>query len=536
MIKFSLFILVNKIMNFKKSFLGFFILFFIYNVSLAQQDGLKYINKEDLRRHLEFISSDSLDGRCFGTEKDGLGITSDYVKNCAVKIGLTPATEDYFQKMEIYSEKTDTQNSFLEVGGLKSPRKFGCRAFVKLQGNNDNYVFKNEKIVLAGFGWKSDTSEYNDFAGKDFKGKVVVIAEGTPENFLTGKNSRWNSRLEQTKLDFLLKENPKAVIIITNPKDDENKTFTQINVWLNRQRFELGTNNEEIVPGIVLIAKPEFGDAILGGKGKYKKYLGSVSENHNMNLQCDEKVFLNGQVINDKTSFEGRNIIAVVEGSDPVLKDECIVFMAHYDHLGIGKDGDVYNGADDNGSGTVTLLEVADAFAHLEKKPKRSIVFLWVTGEELGMFGSRYYADNPVFSMAKTKACINLDMVGRVYEPRDSVWKDSPKLVKDFDGVFTLSNKVWPELRIISDSICSVLGLHPDNSLPDNFLRSSDHYQFHKNGVPILNVATGYHADYHKVTDEISRINFEKMKRVADLCFLVGLEVANRDEISISTK
>jgi Zn-dependent M28 family amino/carboxypeptidase len=102
-------------------------------------------------------------------------------------------------------------------------------------------------------------------------------------------------------------------------------------------------------------------------------------------------------------------------------------------------------------------------------------------------------------------------------------------MVKDFDGLFTLTNNVWPELNQISDSVCSELGLIPDNSLPDNFLRSSDHYYFHKNGVPILNVATGYHADYHKVTDEVSKINFDKMKRVADFCFLVGYDVANRE-------
>ena len=128
-------------------------------------------------------------------------------------------------------------------------------------------------------------------------------------------------------------------------------------------------------------------------------------------------------------------------------------------------------------------------------------------------------------------ACINIDMDGRVYEPRDSVWNKSPKKVKDFDGLFTLCNNVWPEIKEINNSNCEKLGLIPDNSLPPNFLRSSDHYHFHKNGIPIINYATGYHADYHKVGDEVSKINFDKMKRVADLCFLVGYEIANRDII-----
>jgi Zn-dependent M28 family amino/carboxypeptidase len=169
----------------------------------------------------------------------------------------------------------------------------------------------------------------------------------------------------------------------------------------------------------------------------------------------------------------------------------------------------------------------------LPEKPKRSIVFLWVTGEEEGMLGSQFYINNPVFPIEKTVACINIDMDGRVFEPRDTVWNKSPKMVKDFDGLYTLTNNVWPQLKKINSSACKTLGLIPDYSLPEGFLRSSDHFSFHSKGVPILNFSTGYHADYHKVTDEISRINFDKMKRVADLCFLVGYEIANRKKTGL---
>jgi len=141
-----------------------------------------------------------------------------------------------------------------------------------------------------------------------------------------------------------------------------------------------------------------------------------------------------------------------------------------------------------------------------------------------------------VFPLEKTVACINIDMDGRVFDQRDTVWNLSPKKVKDFDGLYTLTNDIWPGLKEINSAACKKLGLIPDYSLPSNFLRSSDHFSFHNKGVPVLNYATGYHADYHKVTDEISRINFDKMKRVADLCFLVGLEIANRDNIKTHGK
>src|SRR5690606_36472091 len=129
-----------------------------------------------------------------------------------------------------------------------------------------------------------------------------------------------------------------------------------------------------------------------------------------------EGIRTNIKVKSKTEHFQGKNIIGIVEGSDPVLKDECVVFMAHYDHLGMNENGEIFNGADDNGSGTVTLLEVAEAFAGLEKKPQRSIVFLWVTGEEIGMLGSQYYVDNPLFPIVKTVACLNVDMNGRVFE------------------------------------------------------------------------------------------------------------------------
>jgi hypothetical protein len=226
--------------------------------------------------------------------------------------------------------------------------------------------------------------------------------------------------------------------------------------------------------------------------------------------------------------FTAQNVVGILEGSDENLKNECIVFMAHYDHLGTDKKGNIFNGADDNATGCAILIELAEAFAQLEKRPRRSIVFLWTTAEEIGMLGSQYYVNNPAFALEKTKACINIDMAGRVYEQRDSVRENSPKLVKSFDGIYTLINDVSPELDKITVSACNQLDLIPDKSLPDYFFRSSDHRHFHSREVAVLNLSTGYHADYHKVTDDVSRIRFDKVKRVANLCFLVGLEMANR--------
>jgi Zn-dependent M28 family amino/carboxypeptidase len=223
-----------------------------------------------------------------------------------------------------------------------------------------------------------------------------------------------------------------------------------------------------------------------------------------------------------------QNVIGFLEGSDPVLKEECVVFMAHYDHLGSTDSGEIFNGADDNTSGTSTLLEVARALAQSGEQPRRSILFLWVTAEEVGMIGSEYYSKNPVFPLEKTAVCINLDMVGRVYEPRDSVWVHSPKQVKPFNEIYALVNDFDPDIKSIAEKAGLKTDIVPDFSLPDNFFYSSDHYHFHRNEIPILNLSTGYTADYHQPTDDIERINFDKMKKVAEFCYLIGLAVANK--------
>ena len=228
-------------------------------------------------------------------------------------------------------------------------------------------------------------------------------------------------------------------------------------------------------------------DKILGKKGDFKKYMAKIEAN-----KKPSPVVIRNKSISIQTKWKSeeqklKNVVGFIEGNDSVLKNECFVFMAHYDHLGIRKrdptskmekrrnkkglntETDIYNGADDNGSGVSVLLETARVMSLNRNIFKRSILFLFTSAEEVGLLGSAYYTKNPFFPIEKTMACINLDMVGRVYEPCDSVWKASKKLVKDFDGIFTLSSPFCPELSLVSDSVCFSIGLKPDNSLPTYF-------------------------------------------------------------------
>jgi hypothetical protein len=223
---------------------------------------------------------------------------------------------------------------------------------------------------------------------------------------------------------------------------------------------------------------------------------------------------------------DSANIWAYIEGSEK--PNEIIVISAHYDHVGI-KDGEVYNGADDDGSGTVALLEIAQAFAIAKKEghgPKRSILFLHMTGEEHGLLGSSYYSEHPLFPMAKTITDINIDMIGR----HDEFHNDSSNYVyligsdylsTDLFNICEAANKNYVNLSLDYK--------FNDRADPNRFYYRSDHYNFAKNGVPSVFLFSGVHADYHKPTDEVDKIEFEALKKRTQLAFSIAWELANRE-------
>jgi Zn-dependent M28 family amino/carboxypeptidase len=222
-----------------------------------------------------------------------------------------------------------------------------------------------------------------------------------------------------------------------------------------------------------------------------------------------------------------QNVIAYIKGSEK--PEEVIVISAHYDHVG-EKNGKIYNGADDDGSGTVTILEIAQAFKEAEKKgngPKRSVVFLHVTGEEIGLYGSKYYTENPIIPLENTVCNLNIDMVGRI----DPIKKGGP------DYIYLIgSDKLSQELHDISERVNSTYTkleldyTFNDDDDPNRFYYRSDHYNFAKNGIPVIFYFNGTHADYHKPTDTPEKIEYELMAKRAQLIFQTTWEIANRDE------
>ncbi|WP_374958773.1 M28 family metallopeptidase [Gilvibacter sp.] len=224
---------------------------------------------------------------------------------------------------------------------------------------------------------------------------------------------------------------------------------------------------------------------------------------------------------------DSENVLAFIKGSE--FPDEVIVLSAHYDHVGTDKKGNVYNGADDDGSGTVSMLEMAQAFQQAVKEgngPKRSILFLHVTGEEIGLYGSRYYTDNPVYPLENTVCNLNTDMIGRI----------DPDKAGGPDYIYLIgSDKLSQELHDVSEMINSKyvnLELdytYNDENDPNRFYYRSDHYNFAKNNIPIIFYFNGTHEDYHQITDTPDKIEYELMAKRAQLIFLTAWEVANRE-------
>lgn len=224
---------------------------------------------------------------------------------------------------------------------------------------------------------------------------------------------------------------------------------------------------------------------------------------------------------------DSENVLAYIKGTEK--PDEIIVISAHLDHVGIDAQGNIFNGADDDGSGTVSVMEMARAFNDAAKAgygPKRSILFLHVTGEEIGLFGSRYYVENPIFPLENTVCNLNIDMIGRI---------DPDKAANPNYLYLIGSNMLSQELQDISEDVNKKhINLELDYKFddpndPNRFYYRSDHYNFAKNNIPVIFYFNGVHEDYHKMTDTPDKIEYELMAKRAQLIFLTAWELANKE-------
>lgn len=494
----------------------------------AQKKEIQSISEHELKAHLEFIASDFMQGRDFGTKIPGLEITADYIKNQCVEMGLKPGLKNYEQFLNMISVKNQNETTFIKLRNNKGEEIFNSSGIYTLPGSVKNDTI-NAKVVFAGYGFVDDKTGYNDYEGLELKDKIVMIMTRNKDIAAQATNMEENTNLEMAKLGRIIISGAKAIIFVSDPLNNDRNWFDMVKEYASEGTNFLEGGETMEIPGNIILSDVEIANEILKETGKtLKEIQQEINDTGKPNSFELENITAEIQISKKTETVTGKNIIAVVEGSDPVLKTEYLVLTAHYDHVGITRNGEINNGADDNGSGTVSLLEVAEAFTLMRNKPRRSIVFAWLTAEEKGLIGSEFYCKNPVFPLEKTVANINLDMVGRSAEKETGPITDSEKSLAGPNGIYIITSDEDSEISEISNKICKDLNLVPSHALSEEFMNGSDHYNFHKKGIPVLGVTTGLHNDYHKPSDDFDKIDYLKMKRIAGYTFLVAYEIANK--------
>jgi hypothetical protein len=513
----------------------------IPNLSFSQKSttGIGKINSDDLEAYVTFLASPSMKGRSNG--EPGLEITVNYLAAQAKLLGLKPANgSSYLQPYTIMQKSIDAEKSIIKIFSSAKDSVLIKEQMIQLfpVGASDFEI--EGEVAFAGYGIKADKYSYNDLENITAEGKILLIMNRSPlsddgTKFLFDEQI-WSSFMSiQTKLTNLLFSKAKAVLIVTDPKSGSasiEKEYPGIANELKSSKYLKGSKplmfDMPAMPRIIFVHRA-VADELLKGTGhtldELQKTIDSDLKSHSFMIQ-GKRLKITETSRTDELVLH--NVAAWIEGSDPILKKEVVVFSGHADH--IGESGDRINpGADDDASGCAAILEIAQAFQSLEKKPLRSLLFLWVTGEEIGLFGSQSYVNNPLFPLANTVADLNMDMIGRVKGIADTT-DETPMSGKS--GVFVITDNQSKELIAIADAVDKKSPVDIDYSLsgrnsPLQLFSRSDHYNFAKKDIPILFFSTGLHSDYHKSGDVAEKLDYEKMELIAKMVYEIGYTIAN---------
>lgn len=477
-----------------KSILTLLTLICLVSFSAFAQDkvAVKYANTitpEEMKAKLSILASDDFQGRETGTE--GQKKASRFLEDFYQKTGLVgPVNGTYRQKFNMY--QSDWSDVYVKT---KSGKKMNGKDLIFF-GNANMAKEMKLSTVFVGMGETLDAM--------DVKDKGVISMASSRE-----------------MLEKLNNSGAKAVFIVSADDNQFMQTLPRQarRSLLSRLRFEKEAQGGESM--VFYITKAMAAEMMNSSVDKLTAAASNPAsiKPRSVSLRVSEKLKV----------LDTENMVAFLEGTD--LKDEVLVISSHFDHIGQNEDGTVINnGADDDGSGTTGVMEIAEAFAQAAKegnRPRRSILFLNVTGEEKGLLGSAYYADNPLFPIENTVNNLNIDMIGRV----------DPDHENDRDYVYVIgSEKLSSHLKVISEyANITYTGLNLDYRYDDpadtnRFYYRSDHYNFAKKGIPIIFYFNGVHADYHRPTDTVDKIEFDVMAKRAQLVFHTAWILANRDQ------
>lgn len=487
-----------------------FLAAFVLVISVKAQDPVvqqygNAVSTDDLKEYLSIIASDALEGRETGTR--GQKMAAAFIAAHFQELGLTgPVNGSYYQPVDLYSGSVG--ETYLKAGQVKFDNYGG----VVYYGSADT---GGETVLPVVFAGNATEADFNQI---DVKDKAVF--------FFTKE-----TRLNGSKPIALAREKGAKLVLVCNTETlaDFEVLAGQMKGFLSGGRLSLEKPKEATNAGLFLVSPLAVEKIMSTTFEKLKKAAAEDPAKNALKKIKPSSIQFKTTSIMKVTKSD--NVLGYLEGTDK--KDELIVITAHYDHIGKEKNGGgdlINNGADDDGSGTVAVMSLAKAFAkakHEGKGPRRSILFMTVTGEEKGLLGSEYYSDHPVFPLESTVVDLNIDMIGR----RDSQHQNSPpyvyiigadKLSAELHNLSEATNKTYTNL--IFDYT------YNDENHPEKFYYRSDHWNFAKKNIPIIFYFNGVHEDYHKPGDEVSKIEFDLLTKRAQCIFYTAWEIANREQ------
>jgi len=504
-------------------------------VSAAAQRPVDLIQTGNIKAEMFFLSADEMAGR--KTASHEAQIAANYIASEFLGFGLKPIGDDgtYFQNFDLVTAWPDKQNMALIT------RRNGVEKSYQLDHDfdfsdlleSDNPATATGPLVFLGYGVNAPEYGYNDFAGIDLHGKIALVLthepqESDPNSLFKGK---WNTihAYDVHKYEQIRKAGAAGLLIVREsaPHRPPDKPSAPHNWSMPTPLIALAGSMWDL---------PIFGiteataDELLANSGKtittLQKAIDKSFEPQSFLVPGVEITMK--KALKDREVVRARNVMALLEGSDPKLKDEYVVISGHYDHVGIVQ-GRIYRGADDNASGTIGVLESARAYTQGKVRPRRSILFVAFDAEEAAMLGSAYFTENPVLPLDKAVADLNMDMIGR--DEDTPTWKLTPDQTRN--SVNLVGTLYTPDLRrtieMNNRSIGLQLDFKTDTSDPEEWFDRSDQIIFATKAVPMVLFNTGEHRDYHTENDTWDKINYPKLEKIIRLVFLSSVDVSNSE-------
>jgi hypothetical protein len=490
------------------------------------QPGYDSLRPAHLKAELTFLSSDALEGR--RSLERGSEVAVQWIASEFAKAGLKPLVGDsYLQPVPLIEFTSDRNLTTLTV--VRNGARESYHA-PEAASNFAHEITLSGPVVFAGYGITAPELNYDDYAGIDAKGRIVLIFNHEPQesNPASVFNGIGNTRYANNAYKLFNAQRHGAIAVLAMPDPNHQEPQRRTTAASARIAPEALAEGGPAIP--VFTVNTLVAEAIFGPSGRKAAEVQRAIDAKPAPASFDVpglRIELQ-TVLAESRRGTSYNVAGLLEGSDPALKAETIVFSGHFDHNGTGPQG-IYHGADDNGSGTVGVVNLARAFAMNPVKPRRSLLFIVFAAEERGLLGSYYYVSHPLRPLATTRAQINFDMIGRneATDPR-VITEISPDTSNQLGLIGTHYS---PDYRESVERQNKTVGLNLtykwDLDSYNQVLFRSDQYPFLLRDIPAVWWFTGFHPDYHQVTDTVEKINFEKMAKILKLAYLSGFEFAD---------